>query len=77
MNRRNFLRGLGLTVAAVAMAPAVKLLYEEDTICCNGYIAQIDAEGSYLVYDDHPTMAMFEEVIEALGRRNNRFLKYQ
>jgi hypothetical protein len=65
MNRRGFLRGLGLAIAAVAVAPAMKLLVEEKTVC-TGLLAQIQANGSTIEYNSNPTMEDFERLVAAL-----------
>jgi hypothetical protein len=66
MNRRGFLRGLGLAIAAVAVAPAVKLLIEEETVC-TGMLAQIRASGSTIEYNSNPTVEDFERLVTALN----------
>ena len=65
MNRRGFLRGLGLAVAAVAVAPAMKLLIEENTVC-TGLLYHINKSGIIVTYNDRPTLADFDELIRTL-----------
>ena len=65
MNRRGFLRGLSLAVAAVAVAPAMKLLVEEATVC-TGLLTQINAACSTIMYNARPTLADFDELVRTL-----------
>jgi hypothetical protein len=68
MNRRGFLRGLGLAIAAVAVAPAVKLLVEEETVC-TGMLAQIRSDGQTIEYNSNPTIEDFNRLVAALNDR--------
>lgn len=65
MNRRGFLRGLGLAVAAVAVAPAMKFLIEKKTVC-TGLLAQIRADGTTIEYYSNPTIEDFDELVLTL-----------
>lgn len=64
MNRRGFLRGFGLLVASVALAPAIDLLAEPETPC-GGLIWQIQNSGTTVPYEPL-TIAKLEEVLRIL-----------
>lgn len=55
-------------MVAVALAPAVKLLQEEETIC-GGLLWQIKNSGNRVTYNANPTLADFDEMIRTLDHQ--------
>lgn len=70
MTRSGFLKSIAGLAIGIAMAPAIKLLAEEETICNRGLLWHAQQAGQTLEYNSNITMADFDELIKALEKRN-------
>lgn len=69
MNRRGFLGKLGMALAAVAVAPAINLLAEENSICAKGLLWYAEHYGNRCTYNGNLTLDDFGKLITLLEQQ--------